>query len=490
MKRPTRLHAAMPVLLILVLPLTRAPIVGGAEPPDAIRGLLDEHADLLKKVEILRRANASRDAAAAFKAGDFRFLDTTGWGGVSGVPYWNRELQRQFGTHVVGTGFGMLLPPYEVHEAFLRLRQNYTRQYNHALWAKLAAAGKINPSPPKRLPDDPNALIERLAISDEPAVYEPIYTPGPYAPKTDFRVVAFDAADKLATMGTRAFPTLVQSLSDERQSAGFGNYLRHTVGIACFRTLQDQVEFYPYPGKYLPYEVQFLRFDKPLTSQWWRERSGRTLKELQIEACQFSVAAAKAHGLTDLLDAYTKRLRQLGVKQWNPQASPFAALANVRDLPSHPEDLVPCLAMRGETYVEKRIAAARADQAWLRLYDMGRTALPVLVGSVGDAEVGKSCLDLIRRQLEPTFLHRGFEQFYILNKSMLPGWWKEHAHRPLAELRGDLAEQLLRKVESATFKDPDEKQWLLDAVKQHLQSLRAKAPESQDNSRGEDPAHQ
>jgi hypothetical protein len=146
------------------------------------------------------------------------------------------------------------------------------------------------------------------------------------------------------------------------------------------------------------------------------------------------------------------------------------------------------MAMRGETYVQKRLARAEGDEAYGRLYDIGRAAFPALVAGVGDPETAEWCLSLLRQQLEATFLDLGFERFYVLNKPMLAGWWKEHADRTLAELRTDLAHQLLRKVESTTFKDPDEKQWLLDAVKQHLESLRAKARESQDNSRTEKPA--
>src|SRR6185436_17545259 len=83
-------------------------------------------------------------------------------------------------------------------------------------------------------PDDTRIaeLISRLAISQEPAGEEPIYTRTKDTPKTDKRVIAYDAAERLREFGTKAFPALLKSLDDRRQSVAFRRVVPHDVGLA------------------------------------------------------------------------------------------------------------------------------------------------------------------------------------------------------------------------------------------------------------------
>ena len=52
-------------------------------------------------------------------------------------------------------------------------------------------------------------LIERLAISNEPAADAPVFSPREDTPDTDPRVIAYDAAEKLRAFGKDAFPQLL-----------------------------------------------------------------------------------------------------------------------------------------------------------------------------------------------------------------------------------------------------------------------------------------
>ncbi len=76
-------------------------------------------------------------------------------------------------------------------------------------------------------------LVSRLAISEEPAAMTPIDQPTNDTPKTDPRVIAYDAAKELRAFGTKAFPALLAALDDHRQSIPFRAIVPHDVGLAC-----------------------------------------------------------------------------------------------------------------------------------------------------------------------------------------------------------------------------------------------------------------
>ena len=153
-------------------------------------------------------------------------------------------------------------------------------------------------------------LVSRLAISDEPAGMNPIYTPTKDTPKNDKRVIAHDAAKQLRERGVEAFPELLASLDDRRQSVAFRRVIPHTLGFACFCIIQDVVEDYPsayyqaYPGwsrlgaDAKPHErPNFL--SSATIREWWRSRSARTLVQLRIEALDWTIEQERKIGFAD-----------------------------------------------------------------------------------------------------------------------------------------------------------------------------------------------
>jgi hypothetical protein len=159
------------------------------------------------------------------------------------------------------------------------------------------------------------ALIDQLAIAQEPAVMAPVYTPREDTPATDPRVVAYRAAARLKDYGKAAFPQLLARFGDERQSVCFRRAVPCTVGIACFTIIEMQV--IPVPddyagsfgrlgadGKYhpRPYSNQPLLFDLATIGAWLQARSDRTLEELQLEGLEWLLAEERKIGFPDEQD--------------------------------------------------------------------------------------------------------------------------------------------------------------------------------------------
>ncbi len=153
------------------------------------------------------------------------------------------------------------------------------------------------------------ALIEHLAISDEPATTLPVYTPSRDTPRTDKRVVAYEAAEELKSFGKAAFPCLLKHLDDRRQSVAFRRVLPSTVGDACFCIIQEQVVPLPddYPGSFYRTGANgdycerpvFFRpgpFDENTIRSWLEERNLKSLVEMQVEGLEWLIAEEKRIG--------------------------------------------------------------------------------------------------------------------------------------------------------------------------------------------------
>jgi hypothetical protein len=89
-------------------------------------------AQQIKKIE---SSNVTNDVAAAIKNSDFRFLVCVGFVGiVPGVPQWNKELYKKYGTRVLdGTG-DMIMS--EEQRKFKITAAAYADAYNKLLWLK------------------------------------------------------------------------------------------------------------------------------------------------------------------------------------------------------------------------------------------------------------------------------------------------------------------------------------------------------------------
>ena len=145
------------------------------------------------------------------------------------------------------------------------------------------------------------ALIEQLAISDEPAAHAPVFSPTPDTPRTDPRVIAYQAADKLKSYGRHAFPYLLNHLDDRRQSIAFRNEIPHSVGLSCYRIIEMQVLRLP-----KDYHVTYQRAGtdgeihtspsfaeaelfQPDITTWLAEREDQSLADMQIEALEWLI---------------------------------------------------------------------------------------------------------------------------------------------------------------------------------------------------------
>ena len=152
-------------------------------------------------------------------------------------------------------------------------------------------------------------LIEKLAISDEPAGDEPVYTPDLETPRTDKRVIAYEAAEKLREYGKAAFAQLLARRHDKRQSVAFRRVIPHTVGLACYCIVEDVIYNLPedYRGSFyrkggdgeMHERPRFLApgiFDEDTVEAWLRVRHDKTLTELQIEALEWLIDKEKNIG--------------------------------------------------------------------------------------------------------------------------------------------------------------------------------------------------
>jgi hypothetical protein len=157
-------------------------------------------------------------------------------------------------------------------------------------------AGLANAAEPSPNAVAIRALIGKLAITDSPASRDPIFTPSKDTPKTDKRVIAYAAAEDLRKFGLEAFPFLLESLKDKRQSVAFRRVLPSTVGDACFCLITRQLYSLPpdYRGSFYRTGADGKEHERPVflkdlfttanLKEWLASRKGHTLPELQLEA--------------------------------------------------------------------------------------------------------------------------------------------------------------------------------------------------------------
>jgi hypothetical protein len=99
---------------------------------------------------------------------------------------------------------------------------------------------------------------------------------------------AVEAQTRLKQLGTLAFPVLVSNVHDKRPACrcfSGDTSGRATVGDACLDIMSMQVEKYSYRGKAYP---AYLTPDS--VESWWRDRKGKPLVALQIEAIEWTIA--------------------------------------------------------------------------------------------------------------------------------------------------------------------------------------------------------
>jgi hypothetical protein len=88
-----------------------------------------------QQITRLKSTNVTNDVNVAIADSDRRFLVCVGWGGVvPGVPRWNEELNKKYGTRILdGTG-DMILN--DEQKEFKEIAVAYAESYNRLLWSK------------------------------------------------------------------------------------------------------------------------------------------------------------------------------------------------------------------------------------------------------------------------------------------------------------------------------------------------------------------
>ena len=146
----------------------------------------------------------------------------------------------------------------------------------------------------------------------------------PGTPTTDPRMVAYDASRQLDTFGKVAFPQLVASLGDKRQSVAFRRVLPSTVGDACYCIVVWQLYDLPpnYQGSFYRTGLDGKLHERPTfmkhlwsaetLPKWLDDRQNRTLPEMQIEALGWVRSEEEKIGIHDPGDdeTFLKPLRE------------------------------------------------------------------------------------------------------------------------------------------------------------------------------------
>lgn len=297
-------------LRVLIPALMTVPLFAEDPAPSTATQLGNEDLKVAEKIEVIKAADPAKDVQAALDRKDRRFLDLTGYDAVPGVENWTDRLKKTYSTRVIGSSFGMLVD--DLDESYFKLREEYAAKYNRLLFEKLGE--KAEPAPDlAALPVDKriDALIERLAISNEPAAEEPVYTPSRDTPKSDRRMVAYGAAEELRKLGYAAFPQLIAKLDDRRQSGAFGRWRRHDVGMACYSILMWQVYSLPddasasfyrtgADGKPHSRPVHLDQiWEKEGLGPWLEARKKQPLIEIQLEALSWVLDREREIGAQD-----------------------------------------------------------------------------------------------------------------------------------------------------------------------------------------------
>ena len=307
-------------------------------PPQTTADIL-RHAELELSVKLkrLKSADVTAELDAAIKRGDHRFFDLTGFGAVPGVENWTLKLEKQYGTMVVGSGFGMLVE--DDQETYEKALADYAAAYNRQLFERLGA----KPEPAEdlsKLPLDQriDALISRLVLSEEEGDRF-VFTPAKGTLRSDRRMIALEAVEELIKIGYPAFRALAASLEDRRQSISMESYKRKDVGMVCYHILTHQIyampKGYSYSLRRQGSDGKSHRrpgfgndvFPSGGLAAWLESRRGKPLVEIQIEALSWVLDMEKQIG------ARTEEERQIYIAPLEQRLDELKKTSGARDEP-------------------------------------------------------------------------------------------------------------------------------------------------------------
>jgi hypothetical protein len=210
------------------------------------------------------------------------------------------------------------------------------------------------------------ALVEKLAISDQPAVMEPpVLSFSTDTMETGRGVIvfdarekikiAYDAADKIKTYGKKAFPVLLEHLHDRREAVPFRAALPCDVGLACCTIIEELV--LPLPEDYhwtygwkgsdgqihgCPI-IQPGVFGSETVDSWLKAREDKTLEEIQVETLEWLIGEEKKIGFQfpedrrmylDPLERELGRVRKLVEAGLVRKPEPYGSYQYVIELPN------------------------------------------------------------------------------------------------------------------------------------------------------------
>jgi len=323
------------------------------------------------------------------------------------------------------------------------------------------------------------ALVRDLIIADRPAGNYPIYSlpemqipgqPKPPPPDPDDpRLRAYEAVKKLRAMGMAAWPALIESVDDNRQSIPLAAEIPCKLGRACFHLIADVINARAPRGHFDDYD--FI-LDGDDLRDWWKERQGRGLRELKIEAALFAWTLAGHARPPKDQPHYAKQLLDLGVADPEIQAKPFRDRLPGLSVPKAPEALVPLLAPQsGATYMDRRFAIERSGNAWRMLREFELAAFPALIEGMKNPDLRSRCFGII----EGTIHHWGIEphnDLLIINADNVAAWWEPRRGKPLIELQREAARHALEGAKRKKFDTEEEKTNLVEFIQEQLDRIK------------------
>jgi len=155
----------------------------------------------------------------------------------------------------------------------------------------------------------------------------------------------YDAAAQLQDLGIGALPHLIKGLEDDRPSVPFLRVRDQTVGVACLSIIMDMIYALPdsYPGSFYRFAADGKRHERPVffkqiwgrvgenekLVQWLRDREGKALEDIQVEALTWVLSCETEIGATDdeervrYIEPLQKRLQELKQQaeqkvRWSP----------------------------------------------------------------------------------------------------------------------------------------------------------------------------
>jgi len=273
------------------------------------------------------------------------------------------------------------------------------------------------------------------------------------------------ALNHLLALDLRAFPRLVAHIDDQRTAIALN--VRHLppLGETCFDILESQV----CPGEIPSCLFTYSFLDMDLMREWWKERAGLPLRELQIEAALFALALAR-HDNDKCAASFAQRVGELGVADPESAMEPFRKAFSGLALPEGQDDLIATFQLPPGNYLKRRIALERGGRAGDKLVETGLAAFPALLRHLDDAATGDRCFELIQRVLLDAY-HENHPEFTLLSKATVTSWLKERSGRTLKELRIEIARHCIDTATRTPYKDQEEKKRLLEFLDEQLDRI-------------------